>query len=326
MTEFPVDIHFNSVGEFEAVYRLVREEVLLFDAFTGTIIASNNSFKENNFGQDSIFNIKDQFTFPFEEDGSFKQLKPEIDDKTSHLFFEVSSVLLANKPVKMLFVINQNRLGLMEDRLLLEQAEKKALLNEVYHRVKNNLNIIVSLLSLQINRVSEPYTRHLLLESKSRIYTLSLLQQKLYSSSRISEIKAGNYLQSLAQSVISTFKPSGKEIKLNMEIEEEWLNIDTLMPLGLITHELVTNSVLHAFLNQEPAVVNIDFRKVNPDQYLLRVSDNGMGLPENKLPEDSSTLGFQLIKSLLKQLKAEWKVDSILNSGTCFSIAFKELR
>lgn len=325
MAEFPVEIHFNSVAEFEAVYRPVKQDVLLFDAMSGSVLAANNFFWQKRNGPKADLNIKEVFEFSFHEGGKryehALQAGVDSDDK---ILPEVFVVKLAGEPVKIYFGHGQTEAGRPQVKLLPEQAERTALLNEVYHRVKNNLNIIVSLLSLQLNRVSEPYTRHLLLESKSRIYTLSLLQQKLYSSSRISEIKVGSYLQSLALSVISTFRKPGMDINLRMETEEEWLNIDTLMPVGLITHELVTNAVLHAFSEHQMAEITIILKKTNEDQFLLEVSDNGKGLPENKKPEDYSSLGFQLVKSLLRQLKTGYELKSEPGGGTKFSVQFKE--
>lgn len=325
MAEFPVEIHFNSVAEFEAVYRAVKQDVLLFEAMSGSVLAANMFFWQKRNGQKSNLNIKEVFEIPFHEDGRRSEHSLQAGGGSDDQFFpEASAVKLAGEPVKIYFGQGQIVAGRAQVNHVSEQAEKYALLNEVYHRVKNNLNIIVSLLSLQLNRVSEPYTRHLLLESKSRIYTLSLLQQKLYSSSRISEIKVGSYLQSLALSVISTFRKPGMDINLRMEAEEEWLNIDTLIPVGLVTHELVTNAVLHAFSEHPKAEITIIFKKTNEGQYLLEVSDNGKGLPENKEPEDYNSLGFQLVKNLLRQLKTGYAFKSEQGGGTRFSVQFKE--
>lgn len=224
----------------------------------------------------------------------------------------VTEAMLAEERVLLCFVQGQQS---QQISLAVAEAEKKALLNDVYHRVKNNLNIIISLLQLQMNRVEEPEVRKLLLESKSRIFTLALLQERLYLSPRLSEVKANEYLTNLADSVIHTFKGK-KQIKLKADTAECWLKIDTLVPLGLLVHELVSNAAVHAFTEQEQGAVQLSFGPVGDASYQLIIADNGKGLAGQEVFNAGKTLGIQLINSLIKQLKASKQVETAAGAGT----------
>lgn len=313
---------FESELQFVATYQYVSDPVCLISPQTGALVAANPVFRQVWEKADNpAFDIPaiGQSLLKQGEEGAIISIKAE---KNSELEMQISQAML-NGQLLWLAVGKKQLAGLPENNKLPDaEADKKALLNEIYHRVKNNLNIIVSLLSLQINRISNPEMRLLLQESKSRVFTLSLLQQNLYSSPRISEIKTANFLQALANSILSSFKPKDKNIRITREIEECWLEIDILTPLGLIVHELLLNSVLHAFVGQDSGEIYIRFQQVQKDIFLLEVEDNGIGFPQEKATA-SSTLGFQLIGSLSKQLNARLKIDSKPLRGSLATLEFK---
>lgn len=313
---------FESKLQFIATYQYVSDPVCLFSAQTGALEAANQVFRQLwEKPEKPALDIQaiSQTVFEQAEKGIILSLERE---KRPGLEMHISQAML-NGQLLWLAVGKKPIAGLSDNNMLTEaEADQKALLNEIYHRVKNNLNIIVSLLSLQINRISNPEMRLLLLESKSRVFTLSLLQQSLYSSPRISEIKTANYLQALGNSILSSFKPKEKNIHIINEIEECWLDIDSLTPLGLIVHELLLNAVLHAFVGRDNGQINIRFLQVQKDIFLLEVEDNGIGFPEEKAT-GSSTLGFQLISSLSKQLNARLKINCKPLRGTVAEIEFK---
>ncbi len=324
MTDLAELIQFTSLSQFKAAYLHVSDKVYLYEAGSGCIISANMSshgLSEDPETGKSFFSVYPLISSRA-ADGFHRCEMKGADGAPSYLNVWISSVLVAGQGCKMAVVKKETITAPCREA---EEAEKKALLNEVYHRVKNNLNIIVSLLSLQINRVSDPDTKHILKESKSRIYTLSLLQQNLYNSARISEIKAGNYLQSLALSVLSTFKSPEKQVDLKIQVEDHWLNLDTLVPLGLITHELVTNSVFHAFEHRQSGRIEVNFRRLNSGFFQLIIKDDGCGIPGGKTPEHFKTLGFQLVKSLVKQLRGNLSMESSADTGSFFMLEFKEV-
>lgn len=245
----------------------------------------------------------------------------ELPDGTKQpLELELTEAMLADEPVLLCFVQDQPNHSGQQLALAAAEAEKKALLNEVYHRVKNNLNIIISLLKLQMNRVEDPEVRKLLLESKSRIFTLALLQERLYLSPRLSEVKANEYLFNLAHSVVNTFK-GDRQISLHTHTTECWLKVDHLVPLGLLVHELVSNAVVHAFTAQEQGNVHLYFGPAGDAHYELTIADDGKGLAPETF-EGGKTLGVQLINSLIKQLKAVKQLETTAGAGTKIIIRF----
>lgn len=312
-------IRFASGEDFEAAYHYVSDAVCLFRPAPGTLVYTNAAFRKKYpdlQGSISMLTVSSSSSEKEEE------IVFDVAGKTAMTcLMKVQEARLEEEEVKLGIIINEPAESRTEANGA--EAEKKALLNEVYHRVKNNLNIIVSLLSLQINRIKQPEMRLLLLESKSRIFTLSLLQQSLYNSPRISEIKAGTYLQAVANSVLSTFKPKEKSIQLQTRFEESWLNIDTLTPLGLIAHELLSNAILHAFPAREAGKIHLSLEQPELNRFLLRICDDGCGLPTGRAASEYTTLGFQLVRSLSKQLHARMEVESTGGGGTTVSIAFK---
>ena len=315
---------FASKQQFNAAYQYVSDPVCLFCPNTGKLLAGNPAFWQKagpaDAGMPMIRNLE------VAKEGEYKaDLGPKGKEQKVVRMQVSQAKLEGNERMLGIFLRDADE-KIKDDRLLIAEAEKKALLNEVYHRVKNNLNIIISLLSLQINRISNPEMRLLLLESKSRIFTLSLLQQNLYNSPRISEIEVRPYFHSLATSVLSTFKPREKEIHLVVELEEVWLDIETLTPLGLIAHELISNVAVHAFKEREKGQVNIGFQQLANNIFQLKISDNGVGLPQAKDVKDNSTLGFELVKSLCKQLNGKLVVESGDLNGTSVSVEFKRIQ
>ncbi len=200
--------------------------------------------------------------------------------------------------------------------------EKEVLLREIHHRVKNNMQIISSLLNLQLNYETEDKTRQVLQESQGRIKSMSMVHEKLYQSTSLSEIKFGSYLQQLVDDLFFSYGVSPLEIKPVMDIEDIYINIDTAIPLGLIVNELVTNSLKYAFPGSKKGEIKISFKQIN-GEFELKVSDNGVGLG-NVDVEHTKTLGMKLVRSLSDQLDAKWELDR--KKGTSFTFHFKEMK
>ncbi len=319
-----------SEEQFQLFYGKVRDLVFLVCPESSQVLVANPSFVEmtgRTGGTPSSLFFK---SFDFEKvslrnDETITR-ETEITGKQDEVLLIRFHLSIARFNDRQVFLVVAQEVGQFQEKdiqLLVAEQEKKALLNEVYHRVKNNLNIIVSLLSLQISRVTEPSLRLMLLESKSRIFTLALLQQKLYASERISEVKAGEYLASLAKTVISSFKTPGQQIYLIADTEDCWLDVDLLMPLGLITHELVANAVIHAFRDQQEGEIRMQLSREPAGDYFYKVSDNGSGFPEGKELRDFRSLGSQLVLTLSRQLKTEIKMEEKGTGGTGFNFYFK---
>ncbi len=197
--------------------------------------------------------------------------------------------------------------------------EKEVLLSEVHHRVKNNMAIISALLKMQSAHVEDPEGRQMLLECRSRIKSMALVHEKLYQTSDFSNIVLQDYVQSLIQSIRDMFTVK-QEFTIKADAEGITLNIDALIPCGLIINELVTNALKYAFEGDGPFEIEVLFRESADGMIVLSVSDNGKGLPEGVGLSDLKALGFQIIRALSSQLDAE--VTILRDSGTTFNFTF----
>ncbi len=198
-----------------------------------------------------------------------------------------------------------------EDELIDTIHEKEALLREVHHRVKNNFQIISSLINLQAeNTGNEAGLRDL----QRRIHSMALVHELLYESEDISSIDIRTYIERLVSSIMDGYRSEG--IGYRTEIARVNVPIETAIPLGLIINELITNSLKHAFRGGGEILIKLE----GDDKYTLTVADNGAGLPENFIMEESDSLGLQLVRGLVDQLDGDLEVSS--GNGTEFRIKF----
>ena len=206
-----------------------------------------------------------------------------------------------------------------EDELKSSLTEKELLLKEIHHRVKNNMQIISSLLSIQSKYIEDNSTIQILKESEVRIKAMSLVHESIYLSDNLSSIPFQSYIKRLVMDIIIHY--NAQWITPEFNVEDINFNIETAIPCGLIVTELVTNSIKYAFLKKE-GVITVELRR-EADKLKLTVSDNGRGLPEQLLHEKSNYLGLSLVDMLVNQLEGELKINSA--NGTTFTIIFKEL-
>ncbi|MBP2046353.1 histidine kinase dimerization/phosphoacceptor domain -containing protein [Methanobacterium aggregans] len=208
-----------------------------------------------------------------------------------------------------------------ENRIKASLNEKEALLKEIHHRVKNNMQIISSLLNLQATQVKDESDSDLFKASQDRVRSMALIHAKLYQSDDLSSINFSEYINSLAYSLLSSYDVSSS-VKLNMDLEDISLNIETAIPCGLILNELLTNSIKHAFPNGEGEIF-INLKKGEDDKFQLIVGDDGVGFPEDLDFQKTETLGMQLVMSLINQI--DGKIEIERNDGSRFKLIFGKL-
>jgi two-component sensor histidine kinase len=202
--------------------------------------------------------------------------------------------------------------------------EKEILLKEIHHRVKNNLQIISSMLSLQGNYLSDNKIKEAVMESQGRVKSMALIHQMLYQHENFSSIDIKDYIGQLVKNIADSFGPISDKITTTLDIEEVSLDIDTAIPLGLIVNELLTNVYKYAFPNGKEGVVKVNLKRLNEDKFELNVTDNGIGLPENiQNAKQRKTLGLNMVNILTRQLKGELMVS--VNQGTKISLQFSEV-
>ncbi|MBI4806012.1 MAG: PAS domain S-box protein [Desulfovibrio sp.] len=217
--------------------------------------------------------------------------------------------------------------GVAEDITLRKQAEqtvsdslkeKEVLLREIHHRVKNNLQVISSLLYLQADRVSDQESLDLFVESRNRISSMALVHEELYRSDNLSRVNIREYLQKLVPRLVSTFC-GGRSIGCTVDVQDVSLIIDQAIPFGLILNELVTNSAKHAFNGRGSGKIGVFVKRVDGN-IQADVTDDGVGLPAGFDINGTQTLGMQLVVQLARQLRGELQVGT--DTGTLFSLVF----
>ena len=207
-----------------------------------------------------------------------------------------------------------------EEQIKKSLKEKEVLLKEIHHRVKNNMAIISSLLQLQARYSKDENLNRLFRDSQSRISSMALVHEKLYKTQDVSNINLREYVEEFGRHILSTYGKKEEEISLTVSVDDINLNIDTMIPFGLILNELVTNSLKHAFEGVERPEIRISFDKHDGLATLI-YSDNGRGIPEHIDFSKSDTLGLQIVNMLALQLKGSVKLDR--NDWTKFTIKFE---
>ena len=206
----------------------------------------------------------------------------------------------------------KNQRLIAEQKHIIENAliEKDSLLKEIHHRVKNNLQMVSSLLSLQTKNTRSKSAIEALEEGKSRVKAMALIHQKLYQNDDLSVIEMQGYIESLINSVQSVYKKGGHNINITIDAEGTELDIDRAIPFGLILNELVSNSFKYAFPeNDDDGKIYIHLRK-NGSQGYFEYADNGVGLPEDTDDRTNSSMGIRLINRLVNQLQSKLNVDN----------------
>ena len=197
--------------------------------------------------------------------------------------------------------------------------EKEVLLQEVHHRVKNNLQVISSILNLQSSYVKDEKSLSILRESQNRIKSMSFIHESLYQTRDFSKIEFTGYIRSLATNLIHTYHIRDSEIELKTDFEKNYLELDQAIPCGLIVNELVSNSLKYAFTGRKKGVILVSFKKEN-GEFKLRLADDGVGLPKHLDIKETETLGLQLVNTLADQLDARISIDN--EAGTDYLITF----
>jgi len=200
--------------------------------------------------------------------------------------------------------------------------EKETLLQEIHHRVKNNLQVISSLINMQMRKLEPGSSRHALQECQSRVQAIALIHEKLYQSRDYSRVPFSQYAKGLAGDVFHAAGVSPGAVKLEVEVGEVALAVDKAIPCGLILNELITNALKHAFPQQRLGTVRVELEETAAGRVRLAVKDDGVGLPVDLDIRHSDTLGMQLICTLAEQLAARLEV-SRTSGGTSFEVVFQ---
>jgi PAS domain S-box-containing protein len=233
---------------------------------------------------------------------------PVVDDKKFS-----GAVLLAN---------DVTELKQAENQIMASLKEKEVLLKELHHRVKNNMQIISSMLKLQLDYITDPTALEFFRSSHNRVKTMALVHEKLYKSDNLARIDFSEYVRSLTIYLLGYYRINTNRISIKSDVKDILMDINTAIPCGLIINELFSNSLKHAFPNEKKGEIIISFTSEN-DENTLIISDNGIGLPDDFDLENPRSLGLQLLNALVKQLHGKIQIHT--NEFTTFQITFKKV-
>jgi two-component sensor histidine kinase len=208
----------------------------------------------------------------------------------------------------------------IEEALKTSLGEKEVLLKEIHHRVKNNMQVISSLVDLQANQLSDDATRAILRDVTHRVRSMALVHEKLYQSADMARVEFAEYTQTLLNYLWRAHGAAAAGIRLALDLEPIPLSVNAAVPCGLILNELATNALKHAFRGRDGGNVSVSLRGGPEGKVCLRVRDNGTGLPAGLDWRQAKSLGLRLVQILAKQLSANVEFSSA--EGTEFSVSF----
>ncbi len=244
------------------------------------------------------------------------------DGRTRWFENNSSMVLWKGKPATLALLTDVTERREAEEKIKAQLKEKEVLLKEVHHRVKNNLQIVSSLLNLQAGSVSEPHIRGLFRDSQNRVRSMALVHEKLYQTPNLASINFADYIKGVADHLMRTFRPEG--ITFLSDLNDAFLVVDAAVPCGLIVNEIISNSLKHAFPGNEGGTVTLKMWKTlhNGKEHVnLEIGDDGVGLPVDLDVHSLSTLGLQLVFDLAEQLQGSVQMVK-KEKGTFFLVSF----
>lgn len=327
-SSFPMQKTFAWLNKIVAEYKGNYQQA---NAHLNTYYALKDSIEKEQKSQ-LIHNMEAKYQ-KAEQDKEISKLSYENEKAESQLKQKNIALILGGIGLSILSILvfqfyklyqsnKKNKDQLASQNLVITKAldDKNTLLKEIHHRVKNNLQVISSLLSLQSRFIKDEETLDAIKAGKSRVQSMSLLHQNLYRDNNLKGVEMSQYFQNLGQNLLDTYNIEDN-IQLTTDIDDIVLDIDTVVPLGLITNELVSNAIKHAFKGKKLGEIHLSLKEVG-STLILTVKDNGIGLPDGELPVTNKSLGATLIQSFTEKLEGEIKID--IADGSTVSIEIKD--
>lgn len=297
------------------------------------------------YSREELIGNNARFLYPSEEEYNFVgQQRPRhltdkgiinVETKWLRKDGSIIDILLSSTPIDVagiVFGITFTAVDITERKKTEEQikknlAEKEILLKEIHHRVKNNLQIISSLLFLQSQTIKEKEYEAVFRDSQSRVRSIALVHEKLYQTDDLANIDFAEYVKNLTEFIRKSYRLYKGEIEIRFELESIFVPINMAVPLGLIMNELLTNSFKYAFpdgggSDTKNKYIMIKFSSIGNEKLTLSVSDNGVGLPDDFNPEESKSLGLKLVNTLVRQINGSLSINK--KDDTTFTIGFSK--
>ncbi|MCP4136747.1 MAG: hypothetical protein GY754_37605 [bacterium] len=262
----------------------------------------------------------------FRKNNEFEATNEELEATNEELGSSMEELEASNEELQ---VMNEELIQAQAEREESEKImaeslkEKEVLLKEIHHRVKNNMQVISSLLALQADYIRDDYDRELFNESHNRIHTMALVHEKLYQSNNMASINFAEYIVELSENLFQFYHIDRSLIDFKVDVNNIFITIDTAIPCAQIINELISNSLKYAFPNNRQGLISISLLKKNienKEKHFLTVRDNGIGIPGTIDFEKTETLGMQMVMALARQLKGVVELNR--EDGTGFTITF----
>ncbi len=303
------------IGFFSSIYfaRRITGPIISLDNITKELAEGNLNAKTNIKTGDELESLASSFD---KMTDSLRAAKEHLEDKV----FERTLQLQESNKMLLEEVAERKKAEVSLNNSL---KEKDILLKEIHHRVKNNLQIITSLLNLQTRNIADEKSLAIFKDSQNRIKSMALIHEKLYQSQDFVQIDLREYIINLSSYIHETYSNVQTVIKFNYDLENLNLSIDKIVPLGLILSELISNAYKYAFNNlmkDKENIITIRSIRNYKNRQMISVEDNGVGLPKNFAVENVQSLGLILVYNLCDQIEAELLID--VNNGTKFTILF----
>lgn len=327
------EIKYRTMFEYTGTATVIIEE-------DSTLSLVNTEFEKlSGYSKEELENMKNWMEFVIEDDlnkmrkyHSIRRDKKApvplnyefrfIDRDKNVKNIYLTAVLIPGTRKSLASLIDITDRKIAENELKKSLEEKEMLLKEIHHRAKNNLIVISSLLNLQSGYIKDEGALDIFKESQNRAKSMALIHERLYQSTDSKRIDFGDYIHSLAVDMFHSYAMDTTRIKLNIDVEDIMLDVNTAVPLGLILNELLSNAMKYAFPDEMGGDIKVDFHR-DGDEFILAVSDNGVGLPEDLDFKNTESLGFQLVNNLTSQIGGQIELDR--TSGVKFIIRFEEL-
>ncbi|WAC05881.1 MAG: PAS domain S-box protein [Methanoregula sp.] len=326
----------ESEQKFHIIVDAARDGLLVADQETRRLVMANaailkqTGYSETELLSLSVADIIRPADLPYAIEEFEKQIRGEITlssnipilRKDGTVFFvEISSAPIILQGRKCLLGIFRDitERKQMADVISKSLKEKEMLLKEIHHRVKNNMQVISSLLYMQAKTLKDETVKGILRESQNRVKSIALVHEKLYQSTDLDRIDYSEYLREITGHLFESYQVDPNIISLQLNLENVFLHINKAVPCSLILNEMISNSLKHAFPNRRKGLITIDMR-MKADRYIVIYSDDGIGIPEGITFERTESLGMQLIYGLVEQISGSIELER--EGGTRYTITF----
>jgi two-component sensor histidine kinase len=281
----------------------LKDSLVLKEQYANQLLSNENQLKTSELTKEQ------QLKEALARENSLQTAQLQKEKQTRWILLLGTSLLLLSGLVIFGMYQKQKKKNLVIQK---QSADLEVLMKEIHHRVKNNLQIVGSLLDLQSHSITDVHAHEAVKEGKNRVQSMALIHQNLYSEGNIKNIKLKEYVNNLLQTLCDSYNISNDKIKVNASIDDLNLDVDTMIPLGLVLNELVSNAFKYAFKEKQNGELNI-LLKEQSNQLHLIVSDNGTGFPEGLDVKTGKSFGLKMIRAFAQKLKA--KLDIYNNNG-----------